>query len=108
MIGSEAIGVGVFRTWTSLTPNIGSMICNCPKKYSMSEASASGRFGAGACPTAETMADRLVNSLDGIAEREPAPERKGRPRKSATYLGNAGRDLVVEIGATAINRRTGT
>ena len=41
------------------------------------------------------------------ADREPDPERKGWLRKTAAYLGNAGRDLAIEIGATAINRQMG-
>lgn len=62
---------------------------------------------SGAWPTAEAMADRLVQALGEAAEREPDEERKGFLRKSAAYLGSAGRDLVVEIGATAINRQIG-
>lgn len=65
------------------------------------------RRAVGAWPTAETIADRLVTALDEAAEREPDPERKGWLRKTAAYLGNAGRDLAVEIGATAINRQMG-
>lgn len=65
------------------------------------------RRAVGAWPTAETIADRLVSALDGAAEREPDPERKGWLSKTAAYLGNAGRDLAVEIGATAINRQMG-
>ncbi|AKT50688.1 hypothetical protein ADJ73_04060 [Arsenicicoccus sp. oral taxon 190] len=58
-------------------------------------------------PHPESIADRLVAALDEAAEREPDPERKGWLRKTAAYLGNAGRDLAVEIGATAINRQMG-
>jgi len=65
------------------------------------------RRAVGAWPTAETIADRLVSALDEAADREPDPERKGWLSKTAAYLGNAGRDLAVEIGATAINRQTG-
>lgn len=65
------------------------------------------RRAVGAWPTAETIADRLVGALDEAAEREPDEERKGFLRKAAGYLGNAGRDLAVEIGATAINRQMG-
>lgn len=65
------------------------------------------RRAVGAWPTAETIADRLITALDEAAEREPDPERKGWLRKTAGYLGNAGRDLAVEIGATAINRQMG-
>lgn len=65
------------------------------------------RRAVGVWPTAETIADRLVGALDEAAEREPDEERKGFLRKAAAYLGNAGRDLAVEIGATAINRQMG-
>lgn len=65
------------------------------------------RRAVGAWPTAETIADRLVSALDEAADREPDPERKGWLSKTAAYLGNAGRDLAVEIGATAINRQMG-
>ena len=65
------------------------------------------RRAVGAWPTAETIADRLVKALDEAAEREPNPERKSWLSKTATYLGNAGRDLAIEIGATAINRQMG-
>lgn len=65
------------------------------------------RRAVGAWPSAETMADQIVRALEEAAEREPDAERKGWLRKSASYLGNAGRDLAVEIGATAIGRQMG-
>lgn len=65
------------------------------------------RRAVGAWPSAETMADQIVQALEEAAEREPDPERKGWLRQSANYLGNAGRDLAIEIGATAINRQMG-
>ena len=65
------------------------------------------RRAVGAWPTAETIADRLVSALHEAADREPDPERKGWLSKTAAYLGNVGRDLAVEIGATAINRQMG-
>jgi hypothetical protein len=65
------------------------------------------RRAVGAWPTPESIADRLIGPLDEAADREPDPERKGWLRKAAAYLGNAGRDLAVEIGATAINRQMG-
>lgn len=65
------------------------------------------RRAVGAWPTPESIADRLISALDEAADREPDPERQGWLRKTAAYLGNAGRDLAVEIGATAINRQMG-
>jgi len=61
----------------------------------------------GAAHTPESIADRLIGALDEAAEREPDPERKSWLRKTAAYLGSVGRDLAVEIGATAINRQMG-
>lgn len=52
----------------------------------------------GVWPMAETIAYRLVDALDKAAEREPDKERKGFRGKAASYLGNADRDLAVEIG----------
>jgi len=66
------------------------------------------RRAVGAGPTLESIADRLITALDEAADREPDPERKGWLRKTAAYLGNAGRDLAVDIGASAINRQMGT
>ncbi len=65
------------------------------------------RRAVGPWPTPESIADRLVSALDEAAEREPDAERQGWLRKTAGYLGNSGRDLAVEIGATAINRQMG-
>jgi hypothetical protein len=65
------------------------------------------RRAVGAWPTPDSIADRLVSALDEAAERETDPERKGWLRKTAAYLGSAGRDLAVEIGASAINRQMG-
>ncbi|WP_460824882.1 hypothetical protein [Nostocoides australiense] len=65
------------------------------------------RRAVGAGPTLESIADRLITALDEAADREPDPERKGWLRKTAAYLGNAGRDLAVDIGASAINRQMG-
>ena len=54
------------------------------------------------------MADlsHLSRTREYFPESLPA-DRKGWFSKTAAYLGNAGRDLAVEIGATAINRQMG-
>lgn len=65
------------------------------------------RRAVGAWPTAEVIAERLVEALREAADREPDEERKTFLRKAATYLANAGRDLAADIGAAAINRQMG-
>jgi hypothetical protein len=53
------------------------------------------------------LATLLVQGLERAAEAEPDEERKGWLRKSASYLGNAGKDIGVEIAATALNKQIG-
>lgn len=65
------------------------------------------RRAVGAWPTAEVIAERLVEALGEAADREPDEERKSFLRKTAAYLANAGRDLAVDVGAAAINRQMG-
>jgi hypothetical protein len=65
------------------------------------------RRAVGAWPTPESIAARLISALDEAADREPDPERKGWLRKTAAYLGNAGRDLAVKIGGSAIKSQMG-
>jgi len=65
------------------------------------------RRAVGGWPTAESLATLLVRGLEKAAEAEPDEERKGWLRKSASYLGNAGRDIAVEISATALNKQIG-
>lgn len=65
------------------------------------------RQAVGAWPTAETVADNLVNALSKAAEREQDIEHKSWLTKAAGFLGGTGRDLAIEIGAAAINRQMG-
>lgn len=65
------------------------------------------RRTGGAWPSAESMADRVVEALEDAATRGEDPERRGWLKKTATYLGSAGRDLAVEIGASTISRQVG-
>jgi hypothetical protein len=65
------------------------------------------RRAVGAWPTPESIADRLVQALAEAADREPDDERRGWLKKTATYLGTAGRDIAVEVAASALARSTG-
>lgn len=65
------------------------------------------RRAVGAWPTAETLADRLVLGLNNAADQEQDQERQGWLRKTAAYLGSAGRDIAVDIAATAVNKQIG-
>jgi hypothetical protein len=65
------------------------------------------RRAVGAWPTAEALADRLVAALDSAADQETNEDRKGWLKKTAMYLGGAGRDLAVEVLATTLSKQTG-
>jgi len=65
------------------------------------------RRSVGAWPTAEALADRLVVAMNKAADGEPDGERKSLLRKAAAFLGSAGRDIAVDVAATALNKQMG-
>ncbi|MFG3576412.1 hypothetical protein [Micromonospora chersina] len=62
------------------------------------------RRAVGLWPTPEVLADRLVQALALAAEQEPNEEKRGKLRSLGTWAGNAGRDLMVDVAAAALNR----
>src|SRR5437762_8764776 len=58
-------------------------------------------------PTPEVLADRLVQALAKAADKERDEEKRGWLRKTAAWLGSAGRDVAVDIAGTALARSTG-
>ena len=65
------------------------------------------RRAVGQWPTADSVADRLVAALQSAADREPDEEKRGWLRRTAAWLGGAGRDFAVEIGAAVVSRQLG-
>lgn len=61
----------------------------------------------GLWPTPESLADRLVIALAQAAEREPNEERRGLLKRTAEWLGSAGRDVAVDVTAAVISRQVG-
>jgi hypothetical protein len=61
----------------------------------------------GLWPTPELLADRLVAALAQAAEREPNEERRGLLKRTAEWLGSAGRDVAVDVAAAVISRQVG-
>lgn len=68
---------------------------------------AAGRRVVGQWPTAESLAERLVQGLEAAAESEPDPVKRGRLKALAVAIATVGRDLVVDIGAAAIAKQSG-
>ena len=56
---------------------------------------------------ATDVADRIVLAIDQAADAEEDEDKEGWLRKSAAYFGNAGKDVLVEIAATALNKQLG-
>ena len=65
------------------------------------------RTAVGQWPTPESLADRLVQAMAAAAEREPDEEKRGRLRSTASWLGSAGRDVLVDVTAAVVNRQIG-
>ncbi|MFF4894619.1 hypothetical protein [Micromonospora chersina] len=66
---------------------------------------APARQAVGLWPTPEGLADRLVQAMSAAADREPDEEKRGWLRRTADWLGTAGRDVAVDVTAAVINRQ---
>lgn len=65
------------------------------------------RRTVGAWPTADALADRIVQGLERAAEAETDQERQGWLRKAAAWFGTAGRGVLVEVAGSAVSRGVG-
>jgi hypothetical protein len=75
--------------------------------HGVGKATAQARQAAGLWPTPESLADRLVAALAQAAERETNEERRGWLKRTAEWLGSAGRDVAVDVTAAVISRQVG-
>ncbi|RKN48232.1 hypothetical protein [Micromonospora endolithica] len=71
------------------------------------EPSGHARRTVGTWPTPETLADRLVQAMQQAADQEPDEEKRGWLRKTADWLGSAGRDIAVDVAGTALAKTVG-
>lgn len=65
------------------------------------------RQAVGQWPTAESLTARLAEAFSEAADEETDPERKGRLRQLASFLGETGKDVAAEIIAKVIMHQTG-
>lgn len=63
------------------------------------------RRTVGSWPSPEALADRLVVAMNRAADEEEDEERKGWLKKTAGFLGGAGRDLAVDVMGSAIRKQ---
>lgn len=71
------------------------------------EPSGDARRIVGTWPSPQTLADRLTEAMAEAAEHEQDDETRSRLRRLATWLGSAGRDILVDVTATALAKGTG-
>jgi hypothetical protein len=65
------------------------------------------RQAVGQWPTPENVVARLADAFGAAAEQEQNPERRGRLRAIAAFLGETGKDFAAEVVAKVITRQTG-
>ncbi len=58
-------------------------------------------------PSAEVRLNEMIQILQLAADREPDEEKRGWLRKTASWLGSAGRDVAVDVTAAVISRQIG-
>ncbi|MGW4156304.1 hypothetical protein ACWEDF_24440 [Micromonospora chersina] len=58
-------------------------------------------------PSAEARLNEMIQILELAADREPDEEKRGWLRKTAGWLGSAGREVAVDVTAAVINRQMG-
>jgi hypothetical protein len=78
-----------------------------PDSWRVRQVTQAARQVVGQWPTPETLIDRLAEAFDGAADKEPDPERKGKLRQVASFLGSAGRDVATEVVSKVILHTTG-
>ncbi|MEV2242212.1 hypothetical protein [Micromonospora sp. NPDC049891] len=65
------------------------------------------RSAVGQWPTPEAVAERLLAALQAAADVESDTEKRSKLKQAAAFLGEGGRDLLVNVLAAAINRGMG-
>lgn len=63
------------------------------------------RRAVGQWPTPESLVDRLAEAFGQAAEHEADPQKRGRLREVASWLGQAGRDIAVKVAAEVLLRQ---
>jgi hypothetical protein len=78
-----------------------------PDSWRVRHVTQAARQVVGQWPTPETLIDRLAEAFNGAADKEPDPERKGKLRQVASFLGSTGRDVATEVVSKVILHTTG-
>ncbi len=68
----------------------------------ISHVTGEARRKVGAWPSPEQLADKLIEALNSAADQTEDEEKRGWLRKSAAWLSEAGRDVLVEVAKSQI------
>lgn len=66
-----------------------------------------GLLAVGAWPSPASVVEAVIAAIEDQAEAEPEPERRGRLRKVASAISEAGREIVIEVGAAVVAKQVG-
>lgn len=78
-----------------------------PNPWRVRRVTAKARQAVGQWPTPESLVDHLAEAFGNAAENEPDPDRRGKLRQVASFLGSAGRDVATEVVAKVVLHTTG-
>lgn len=67
----------------------------------------SARRAVGAWPTPESLAERIVQALQGAADNEPDEQKRGKLLRAAEGVGGVGRGVLTEVIASVITKSAG-
>lgn len=86
----------------------GVMVSEARYPVRISDITERARRAIGAWPSDISIVDSLIAAFNAVADKEPDAKKRSRLRETAAWLGGAGRDLGVEVGAALIARQIGS
>jgi hypothetical protein len=78
-----------------------------PSRWFVKAVTPKARQAVGQWPTPENVVARLAEAFAAAAGQERDPERRGKLRAIAGFLGETGKDFAAEVVAKVISRQTG-
>jgi len=110
---AERSGMPVQTTWAALAAmkrefvDVEIVGGGDPGNYFVTGVSDAARRAVGQWPSAETVADSLLDALSTAADSEQDPERKSKLRTAADAIGGVGRELLVSVVSSALTKSIG-
>lgn len=83
------------------------LVTGDPAAWIVRRVTSGARRAVGQWPSPENVVDALAEAFGSAADQEPDPERKGRLRQVAGFLGSTGRGVATEVVSKVILRSVG-